>query len=273
MNIPVFYDDVMVCDSGGYSPSAAKPKYAVGSWLAMHAPIDIIAPNAATCEQLCRAHSERYVQGVFNGTRPNGFGNTLDSVAATLPYTTGSMIDAARAALHNGVGAVSPTSGFHHAGFGGGNGFCTFNGLMVAALELADHRVGILDFDAHYGDGTDDIILQLRHDVVHFSQGEHKFRDGAHFIGSVKMIVEALFDKCDIVLYQAGADMHIDDPLAAGFLTTQELFMRDSIVFHTLKKLNVPVVWNLAGGYQRPMSKVTDIHDNTMRAFMEVWNV
>ena len=39
-------------------------------------------------------------------------------------------------------------------------------------------------------------------------------------------------------------------------------------MFKTLKDLNVPVAWNLAGGYQTPLRKVLDIHDNTARAFL-----
>ena len=39
---------------------------------------------------------------------------------------------------------------------------------------------------------------------------------------------------CDLVLYQAGADPHISDPLG--------------------------------GGYQKPIAKVVDLHVNTMRA-------
>lgn len=30
--------------------------------------------------------------------------------------------------------------------------------------------------------------------------------------------------------------------------------------------MDIPVVWNLAGGYQTPLRKVLDIHDNTMKA-------
>ena len=34
--------------------------------------------------------------------------------------------------------------------------------------------------------------------------------------------------------------------------------------------MGVPVAWNLAGGYQAPIRKVLDIHDNTARAFLAV---
>ena len=67
------------------------------------------------------------------------------------------------------------------------------------------------------------------------------------------------------MLYQAGADPHIGDPLG-GFLTTAQLAQRDWRVFHGLRERKIPVAWNLAGGYQKPISKVIAIHENTMRA-------
>lgn len=68
-----------------------------------------------------------------------------------------------------------------------------------------------------------------------------------------------------VVLYQAGADPHIDDPLG-GFLTTQQMAERDAQMFKGLKGRGVPVAWVLAGGYQDPLLKVIDLHVNTMRA-------
>ena len=46
------------------------------------------------------------------------------------------MLAAAREAIRNTQVAVAPCSGFHHARYGSTAGFCTFNGLMVAALAL-----------------------------------------------------------------------------------------------------------------------------------------
>lgn len=268
--IPVFYADMMATSAGGASPSAAKPKYAIGRWLADGQPIKIVTPRPATCEQFYRVHDNDYVDGVFNGSRLNGFGSDDDDVAATLPYTTGSLIDATYEALRNGIGAVSPSSGFHHAGYYEGGGFCTFNGLMVVAREFPFGRIGILDFDAHYGDGTDAIIERTGpSNVVHYSQGRYTNPHPEMFLHGIEWLIKSMFAKCDIVLYQAGADAHIDDPLGAGFLTTEQLFERDRLVFRTLRALKIPVVWNLAGGYQRPFSKVLDIHANTMTAFKE----
>jgi acetoin utilization deacetylase AcuC-like enzyme len=75
-----------------------------------------------------------------------------------------------------------------------------------------------------------------------------------------------------VVLYQAGADPHIDDPLG-GFLTTSQMAMRDWKVFQGLKERGIAVAWNLAGGYQSPLSKVVQLHLNTMRACLEAFEL
>jgi acetoin utilization deacetylase AcuC-like enzyme len=72
------------------------------------------------------------------------------------------------------------------------------------------------------------------------------------------------------VLYQAGADPHVDDPLG-GFLTTAQLAQRDWRVFSGLRESGIPVAWNLAGGYQKPLAKVVALHENTMRACIAAW--
>jgi acetoin utilization deacetylase AcuC-like enzyme len=150
-------------------------------------------------------------------------------------------------------------------------GFCTFNGLMVSAMALHASgevkRVGILDFDQHYGDGTDNIIDRLRIDwIAHYSAGEHYGlrAEARRFLSSVPCLVAGM-KGCDVILYQAGADPHIDDPLG-GWLTTEQLYERDLLVFQTAVELGIPMAWNLAGGYQTPLRKVLRIHDNTMRA-------
>jgi acetoin utilization deacetylase AcuC-like enzyme len=84
-----------------------------------------------------------------------------------------------------------------------------------------------------------------------------------------------MFD-CDIVLYQAGADPHVSDPYG-GWLTTPELRRRDAMVFDALSSHKVPVVWNLAGGYQvepdGSIPKVLEVHDNTMAECVRVYDV
>jgi acetoin utilization deacetylase AcuC-like enzyme len=169
--IPVFYRPEQSSDAAeSFSPSAGKPKLVIEDWLsrpeiAQHIEIKSFAPAAD--ELLLTAHDANYVAGIFTGKIPNGFGSTSRAIADSLRYTVGSMVAATRHVLEAAststfrVG-VSPTSGFHHAEYDCGNGFCTFNGLMIAAIKARAlglaKRILILDMDQHYGNGTDDII-------------------------------------------------------------------------------------------------------------------
>jgi acetoin utilization deacetylase AcuC-like enzyme len=219
---------------------------------------------------LCLAHDPVFVHGVLNGELPNGFGNQKSDVARSLPYTTGAMITAARAALKSGC-ACAPVSGFHHADYDSANGFCTFNGLVVTAQKLlgegAVEQLMILDCDMHFGDGTEEILERLELteviDNVSFGRWFHQPAHAEAYLQRLRVEVER-FESVDLVLYQAGADVHVDDPLG-GVLSTEQMMERDRIVFEAARASETPVAWNLAGGYQRPLAKVIELHVNTMR--------
>jgi acetoin utilization deacetylase AcuC-like enzyme len=272
----IFYTDAMVADSQSFSPSAHKPAEVMRSWRRLGIEMDVAVPEPVTIEQLCRAHERQFVTDVLAGKRKNGFGNTSAAVAHSLPYTSGAMLAAARAAIANGSVAVAPCSGFHHAGYDHAGGFCTFNGLMVTACALheeeAIEREAILDFDEHWGDGTDDIIERLEAGWIHHYSARAHWQDAEQakaFLVEIPRLVRSMRD-CSVILYQAGADPHIDDPLG-GWLTTEQLSERDRLVFEAAKQHGIPIAWNLAGGYQEPLSKVLEIHDNTMRQCERVY--
>lgn len=283
MKLSIHYTPKMVADANSYSPSAGKPVQVMDSWADLGLPFAIVDPLPVSVDQFALAHDSAFVEGVLSSNIKNGFGNTLPSVAASLPYTSGVMLSAARAALGNRCGAIAPCSGFHHAGYDFAGGYCTFNGLMVtAAVLLAEDKVrkiGILDCDQHWGNGTQDIIdrLRLRDRVVHYSPCRTFGRPqrAEAFLAMLPQLLTAFAD-CDLVLYQAGADPHINDPLG-GWLTTEQLYRRDVRVFNGLREMCIPVAWNLAGGYQRDeagtIRPVLTIHDNTARAFAEIWGV
>ena len=276
--LPIFFCAEMVADSRGFSPSAAKPAAVVGSWQRLGLPLTVHAPEPATRAELSRAHDSQFVSDVLELRRDNGFGNRSPEVAASLLWTNGAMRSAARHALRNGGAAVAPCSGFHHARWARASGFCTFNGLMVTAAALHAEgavRIGILDCDHHYGDGTDDIISRIdaKSWLRHASAGKYfdSPSDAPEFFTWLPAVLRTFAD-CDVVLYQAGADPHIDDPLG-GWLSTAQLYERDRLVFGSLAAARVPVAWNLAGGYQREpdgsIPKLLEIHDNSLRACAE----
>lgn len=279
-SVPVFFRPEMVAEAASYSPSAGKPTQVVADWQAHALSMDIRSFDPVDEATLALAHDADYVRGVLALALPNGFGNRRPDVAASLPYTNGAMLAAAREAIANRRVACAPVSGFHHACHGHADGFCTFNGLMVTALALKRDRqvdrVAILDLDHHWGNGTEDIVAKLGIDWIRHETpgGQHPGRaDAGPYLARLDGLVGS-FKDCDLLLYQAGADAHIKDPLG-GWMTSDQLEERDRIVFETAAKIGLPVAWNLAGGYQVDaeggIAPVLEIHRRTMRACVKAF--
>lgn len=283
--IKVFYNSKQVArENSSFSPSAGKPEEAMRSWVEKYGDkIDIRESSPVSVSDLSLAHEKVYVEDVLTRRIQNGFGNTSGVVAKSLPYNNGSFVDASLHAWEFKCFTASPTSGFHHAGFDHGGGFCTFNGLMVASQKLLQKgakRIGILDLDMHYGNGTENIIneLGLRDHIEHWTYGGSGFTGAGQavkFLQELPKILDSMYKSgIEILLYQAGADPHVSDPLG-GSLTNEQLRKRDKIVFEFCEKFNIPCVWNLAGGYQKDeetgsIRAVLDIHDATMEECLKV---
>ena len=193
--IPVFFTERQsVPTNSSFSPSAGKPAIVAKALLELGYPMEIIKPRPLNFHELAKVHDEAYLRDVLTGKRSNGFGNTRMDVARSLPYTSGSMLAAVLAASPS-LPAVSLSSGFHHACWNHGGGFCTFNGLAAAAVAVLDRgmarRVAIVDCDAHYGNGTDDILRhlpRLEDRILHQSLG----RFGKHGDGYLAKLEEVL---------------------------------------------------------------------------------
>ena len=274
----IFYRDEMVADATSYSLSPLKPKAFVDqSTRMLSARVESFDP--ATPEQIKLAHDPAYVDGVLSGEIENGFGNHSTAVAQSLLYTVGSMVAATREAVaiaREGRGrpvTCSPTSGFHHAGYDFGGGFCTFNGLIVAAMvarqEHLCERVFIIDGDQHWGNGTEDIIQRLGLRWVRQFHGPRT--NASDYFRALKHSWRAIND-ADLVIYQAGADIHVNDPLG-GILTSEQMRERDDMLRYFA--MSRPFVWNLAGGYQldslgetaaQKLGPVVELHLQTQRA-------
>lgn len=282
--INVFYrPEQSVASNKSYSPSAGKPALVFDDWTGNEeiAPfVKVRSFDPLTVEQIAVAHDLSYVKGIFDGSIPNGFNNTSKEVAESLKYTTGSMYAAAKHAIENQTAAFSLTSGFHHAGYNYGGGYCTFNGLMITALlmqklGLAKHIL-IIDGDAHYGDGTDDIIQRTNAKHIRNITAMRSYNNIAEFYRNldVKSMVKYYnsvgADQPDLVLYQAGADAWNEDPLNAGIFSMEELFKRDQVIFQRCKAGGIPIAANLAGGYSRHedggIEPVLKIHRQTIKA-------
>lgn len=281
--LKVFFSNDLVAESGFVgSPSDRKPGLVAEALRLTPWPLELVAPEPTPVEEVFRVHDPSYVEDVLKLRRRNGFGSMSSSVARSVLYTCGACHDSAVVALKEGVSA-SLTSGFHHAGPAAGRGFCTFNGLMITVSRLfalgRASRVAIVDGDFHYGDGTQAIIDQheLADRVLHVSFGKD-FRTPEHaeeYLDAVRALREPLATfKPDLILYQAGADVHRDDPYG-GVLTTGQMRQRDQALFAIAHDLGIPLTWNLAGGYQvepdGSIPRVVALHLDTFEQALRTW--
>ncbi|CAN5627359.1 histone deacetylase [soil metagenome] len=285
MKIPVVYSQLMVAESGhSVSPSSMKPTLIAQALRAKDYPVQFIEPEPVSIEDLQRVHEPRFVLAVLEGREDNGFGNRSLELARTFPYTSGSLLTAAKKVLGPARSAVaaSLSSGFHHATWSSAQNFCTFNGLMVTSAHLIFHaladRIAIIDVDYHYGNGTDDILAKtgLSANVFHLSFGKlfTQPSQANEYLERLRLVEKDLERfRPDLILYSAGADAHIEDPLG-GLFTEEQMGTRDEIMFEIGKRLKIPIVFNLAGGYQRDasggISKVVKLHLNTFSAALRV---
>jgi acetoin utilization deacetylase AcuC-like enzyme len=126
-----------------------------------------LEPRAATRAELERVHDAAYLDALEQLCERGGGRIDADTIAGASSWDAA--IHAAGAglaaieALDAGRGsaafcAVRPPG--HHAVPARGMGFCLLNNLAVAAATLADRgeRVLVVDWDAHHGNGTQDIF-------------------------------------------------------------------------------------------------------------------
>jgi acetoin utilization deacetylase AcuC-like enzyme len=254
------------------------------------AALEFIEPHAATDDELVRVHDRAYVGRVFAGTlsaaevRRIGFPWSEALVERSL-RSTGAAVDAAAAALEDGV-AASLAGGTHHAGSDWGEGFCVFNDTAVAARELQARglvrRVVILDCDVHQGNGTAEIFSRDEsvftmsiHGARNFPLRKHPgsldvpLDDGTGdetYLAALGPAVAESFSRGrpDLVLYIAGADPYEGDRLGRLGLTKQGLLDRDRLVLAAAQAAGVPVAIVCGGGYCDEIESIVDIHAATM---------
>ena len=234
-------------------------------------------------EKLMTLHDPKYVDAFLEGIDPlassQGWDWTPEIRDGVLAINRG-QLTAAEIALKEGV-AANVAQGFHHAPYDHGSAYCTFNGLALVAQEHPDKQIFVLDCDAHGGNGTEDFIKRLpnlRQITINGSSFgcttttesvcvtlRPVANDFAPYLNALDSAF-CLIDnwKPDLVIYQAGADPHIDDPLGMLEMTTAQMRERDGFVFSSVKKRSIPVMFVLAGGYQEPIKKrLVPLHVNT----------
>ena len=286
---------IQTCFSPLYSaetPTASMRKLGPVAWHAVGAGLaEVEVPEKIDPDKLRRLHAPAYVDAFLSGRGPlassQGWPWTLQIRNGVLAINGGQLLGA-ELALRHGI-AANIAQGFHHAGYERGGGFCTFNGLALVAQEFTDKRVFVLDCDEHGGNGTEEFTHRLPN-LFNFSihgtpfgmrGGERSIRRTVRPLeGNFSAYHQALDDafekvewfRPDLLIYQAGADPHINDPLGSLGMTTEQMFERDRLVFAYCRRQGIPVLFVLAGGYQEPIgAKLLPLHLNTFRAAVEVF--
>lgn len=271
----IFYDPRMVADVASFSRSPAKPRGFVAAAMTDFAgAVTLEGFEPVGLEDFRAVHDPAHVDAVWALQTPNGFGTTDAALNESLRWTSGSVVAAALEAVAQRAICCSPTSGFHHAGHAYSDGYCTFNGLVLAAMAVRRQRPGarvvVLDCDMHHGDGTEDLIRARGLDwLVNLSAGRHfdeQARQRPFLAWLDQQIAWINKQRPDLVLYQAGADAHQDDPLG-GYLSDDGMSRRDAKVFRGIDP-DIGIAWTLAGGYQKPRGEVNPVlalHLETLR--------
>lgn len=268
--------------------------------------VRLAEPAPVTETDLCRVHTAEYIAAIRTG-EPRALAESQKfpwspELYPSVCLTGGGCLAAARQALADGVSAAV-VSGFHHACADHGEGFCTFNGLIVALDALVAsgeiRTAAVLDMDLHYGNGTAQLAAARPHvfalslygndywanewfrDVTerHHADGDNH-RSAALPAGCDRATLLRIMDdtlpliaarRPDLLLYQAGADPYFEDPYSPLALDHDDLLARDRRVFEFAKAHAIPVAWVLAGGYTNDVSKVVRVHLNTFRAWREIY--
>ncbi|MCK6507881.1 histone deacetylase [Myxococcota bacterium] len=270
-------------------------------------PVRLCDPHRASDAELLTVHTEPYVRAVDTGEPPALASSQKfpwsPALAEAVRWTNGGTIDAASAALDDGI-AGNLASGFHHSHADHGQGFCTFNGLVIA-LEILRRasrlrRGLVLDMDLHYGNGTASLLstrpwaFQLsiygnwyKQNLAYRDVESERAPDtdnawsipvpngatGDQYLDILKGSLERAIDRArpDLLLFQAGADPYQEDPYSPLLVDHDALAARDRYVFEVARARGLPVAWVLAGGYTPQVEKVVQVHLNTFRAATSVF--
>ena len=246
---------------------------------------------------LINTHSPKYIDLVSKSFPENGLafldGDTVVSPGSkdATKDAVGSIITAIDGVQNkdfkNAFCAVRPPG--HHAEKDKAMGFCIYNNVAVGANYLIEkykyNKVAIIDFDVHHGNGTQDIFYN-NEKVLYISTHQYPYYPGSgsekekgkfnnvlnipleagttaeEYLNAYEHVLKKLKEfKPEFLLFSAGFDAHIDDPLAQLRLNSEDFYQLTKRTLDVVKSFcNGNVVSILEGGYD-----LKALQDSTQR--------
>ena len=246
---------------------------------------------------LINTHSFEYIDLVSKSFPENGLafldGDTVVSPGSkdATKDAVGSIITAIDGVQNkdfkNAFCAVRPPG--HHAEKDKAMGFCIYNNVAVGANYLIEkykyNKVAIIDFDVHHGNGTQDIFYN-NEKVLYISTHQYPYYPGSgsekekgkfnnvfnipleagttaeEYLNAYEHVLKKLKEfKPEFLLFSAGFDAHIDDPLAQLRLNAEDFYQLTKRTLDVVKSFcNGNVVSILEGGYD-----LKALQDSTQR--------
>ena len=260
---------------------------------------DLIWKKPSNFDQdlLIKTHSLDYINQVKKSFPQNGF-NFLDGDTVVSPGSKDATKDAVGSILtaiegvqnkdfKNAFCAVRPPG--HHAEKEKAMGFCIYNNVAVGANYLIEkykyNKIAIIDFDVHHGNGTQDIFYD-NEKVLYISTHQYPYYPGSgsekekgkynnifnipleagttavEYLNAYEHVLNKLKEfKPEFLLFSAGFDAHIDDPLAQLRLSSEDFYTLTKRTLEISKPFcNGNVVSILEGGYD-----LKALQDSTQR--------
>ncbi len=202
----------------------------------------IIEPRLATTAELARVHSAGYIHEVTKNHSSFEWSGAREDLARFATLFAGGTLVALEDLLNDEADlAIHLPGAKHHAQHDHSSGFCVFNDFAIAAdIATKDYglKVAIIDFDAHHGDGVENLTRdnpdvltfsihesgifpgtgnsdELEKNVFNFplSATSTGLGDRALLAGINKFIPIARAFQPDLLFITSGADGLADDPL------------------------------------------------------------
>ena len=241
----VAYDDIYLdwqlgSGDGSHPTNPIRAKLAL-EFLENFDPV-VITPSASEFDRdlLSHVHSGEYISKVLDiGHSGEWYPDQPHLGAVALEMAAGTIRLYEKILSGEAQVAFNPQGAKHHAQYDHSSGFCVFNDMaLVAKLFMAAGlKPMYIDWDAHHGDGVENLLLAYP-DIVTASihqggifpgtglaskpeNGAYNFPlsggdDDTEFLDAMQEI-ELLADevKPDVILLATGADAHHSDPLSS----------------------------------------------------------